>query len=154
MPPRSVKMKRFIFGFQRRVWWPKWTPASRSSRIETTDTCCPFLLGLAVRAPAGPGGTGVRPDVGTPTPAWPPGSGTSPGMLADPCALERGIQVGRERRLDCDPLAGEGMREGEARRVEELPLEAEIARDAVDGIARDGQLDRSEVDADLVRPPR
>src|SRR5436305_52571 len=27
MPPRSEKMKRFIFGFQRRVWWPKWRPA-------------------------------------------------------------------------------------------------------------------------------
>src|SRR4051794_36787615 len=42
MPPRSVKRKRRILGFQRRVWWPKWTPASRSSRIETTDTCVPF----------------------------------------------------------------------------------------------------------------
>src|SRR5580693_4465879 len=29
-------MKRFIFGFHRRVWWPKWTPASRSCRMETT----------------------------------------------------------------------------------------------------------------------
>src|SRR5919109_283395 len=38
MPPRSVKMKRRILGFQRRVWWPKWTPASSSSRMETTDT--------------------------------------------------------------------------------------------------------------------
>ena len=37
MPPRSAKMKRRIFGFQRRVWWPKWTPASSSSRMETTD---------------------------------------------------------------------------------------------------------------------
>src|SRR5918995_3206482 len=37
MPPRSVKMKRRIFGFQRRVWWPKWTPASKSSRMLTTD---------------------------------------------------------------------------------------------------------------------
>src|SRR3954451_17097591 len=36
MPPRSEKMNRFIFGFQRRVWWPKCTPASRSSRMETT----------------------------------------------------------------------------------------------------------------------
>src|SRR5699024_6113131 len=26
----------FILGFQRRVWWPKWTPASRSCFIETT----------------------------------------------------------------------------------------------------------------------
>src|SRR5437016_6225252 len=36
MPDRSVKMKRRIFGFQRRVWWPKWTPASSSSRMEAT----------------------------------------------------------------------------------------------------------------------
>src|SRR5882757_5406796 len=36
MPLRSVKMKRFIFGFQRRVWCPKWTPLSSSSRIVTT----------------------------------------------------------------------------------------------------------------------
>src|SRR2546430_11010583 len=36
MPLRSVKMKRFIFGFQRRVWCPKWTPLSRSWRIVTT----------------------------------------------------------------------------------------------------------------------
>src|SRR5215218_4845354 len=35
MPPRSPWMKRRIFGFQRRVWWPKWTPASRSSRSST-----------------------------------------------------------------------------------------------------------------------
>src|SRR2546421_69940 len=43
MPPRSVKMKRFIFGFQRRVWWPKWTPASSSSFMETTGMVSPFL---------------------------------------------------------------------------------------------------------------
>ena len=43
MPPRSVKMKRFIFGFQRRVWWPKWTPASSSSFMETTGIESPFL---------------------------------------------------------------------------------------------------------------
>src|SRR5437764_5047964 len=36
MPLRSPKMNRFIFGFQRRVWWPKWTPASSSCFIETT----------------------------------------------------------------------------------------------------------------------
>src|SRR5665647_2073668 len=29
-------MKRFILGFQRRVWCPKWTPLSRSWRIVTT----------------------------------------------------------------------------------------------------------------------
>src|SRR5581483_7720734 len=30
MPLRAPKMYGFIFGFQRLVWWPKWTPASRS----------------------------------------------------------------------------------------------------------------------------
>jgi hypothetical protein len=29
-------MNRFIFGFQRRVWCPKWTPLSSSWRIVTT----------------------------------------------------------------------------------------------------------------------
>src|SRR5947209_19383928 len=37
MPLRSPKMYSFIFGFQRRTWWPKWTPASKSSFI-VTDT--------------------------------------------------------------------------------------------------------------------
>src|ERR1700751_5730045 len=36
MPLRSPKMKRRIFGFQRRVWWPKWTPASNSCFMLTT----------------------------------------------------------------------------------------------------------------------
>src|SRR4029079_9205839 len=31
MPFRSPKMNGFIFGFQRFVWWPKWTPASSRS---------------------------------------------------------------------------------------------------------------------------
>src|SRR5512137_2133976 len=30
MPLRAPKMYGFIFGFQRLVWWPKWTPASSS----------------------------------------------------------------------------------------------------------------------------
>ena len=69
-------------------------------------------------------------------------------------AVERGREVGRERRLGLDPLAGERMVEGEPRGVQELALEAEVAGDAVDGVAGDRQLDRLEVDADLVRPPR
>ena len=48
MPPRSVKMKRFIFGFQRRVWWPKWTPASSNSFMETTGMRAPFSVSIAV----------------------------------------------------------------------------------------------------------
>src|SRR4051812_3427174 len=31
-------MNRRIFGFQRRVWWPKWTPASSSCFMLTTAT--------------------------------------------------------------------------------------------------------------------
>src|SRR3954453_12902039 len=67
MPPRSVKMKRRILGFQRRVWWPKWTPASSSSRIETTDTVCPPCGWVSVQpaegagAPARDAGTATRP---------------------------------------------------------------------------------------------
>ena len=44
------------------------------------------------------------------------------------------------------------MLEGEPRRVEELPLEAELACDPVHRIAGDGEVDRREMDADLVRP--
>src|SRR5882762_6507714 len=33
MPLRAPKMYGFIFGFQRLVWWPKWTPASSSWRM-------------------------------------------------------------------------------------------------------------------------
>src|ERR671935_52379 len=59
-------MKRRIFGFQRRVWWPKCTPASSSSRMETTDIGFPFWLGL-LSFRRGSGGTGIRR-----TPAPPP----------------------------------------------------------------------------------
>src|SRR6185437_5063676 len=41
MPPRSPKMKRRILGFQRRVWWPKCTPASSNSRMVTLGTRIP-----------------------------------------------------------------------------------------------------------------
>src|ERR1700761_9089468 len=36
MPLRSVKMNRFILGFQRRVWGPKWVPLSSSCFMLTT----------------------------------------------------------------------------------------------------------------------
>src|SRR5713226_5006566 len=44
MPLRSPKMYTFIFGFHRRVWWPKWTPASRSSFIEMSTPNVPPVL--------------------------------------------------------------------------------------------------------------
>jgi len=42
-------MYRFIFGFQRLVWWPKWTPASRSclsvtSGMRKRTSCFYFRL--------------------------------------------------------------------------------------------------------------
>src|SRR5438128_1488726 len=155
MPPRSVKMKRRILGFQRRVWWPKWTPASSSSRMETTDISIPF--GWRVCCRRGPDGTGVRR-----TPAPPPvlrrrvGIGKpvnrSGGLLAG--AFECGHEVARKRRFRQHGLGGEGMLEREARGVEELALEAELVRPAVDRIARDGEVDRREVHPDLMRAPR
>src|SRR5699024_8573368 len=39
------KMKRFIFGFQRRVWCPKCTPLSRSWRMVTTAMARPSWCG-------------------------------------------------------------------------------------------------------------
>ena len=52
MPLRSVKMNRFIFGFQRRVWCPKWTPLSSSWRVVTTAMAVPFFAEGASAAPA------------------------------------------------------------------------------------------------------
>jgi hypothetical protein len=46
------------------------------------------------------------------------------------------------------------MREGQARGVEELPLEPEIPRDPVGRVAGDGEVDRREVDPDLVGSAR
>ena len=51
MPLRSPKMNRFIFGFQRRVWCPKWTPASSICRMVTTAMVMSPLLRLAAHAP-------------------------------------------------------------------------------------------------------
>src|SRR6478752_2608535 len=39
-------MKRFIFGFQRRVWCPKWTPLSSSWRMVTTAIAVLLLLAV------------------------------------------------------------------------------------------------------------
>ena len=51
IPLRSAKMKGFIFGFQRRVWWPKWTPASSSWRMETDGTVSDLLSVRFLRGP-------------------------------------------------------------------------------------------------------
>ena len=49
MPLRAPKMYGRIFGFQRLVWWPKWTPASSSCRIETDGTVSDLLFGSFLR---------------------------------------------------------------------------------------------------------
>ena len=83
-----------------------------------------------------------------------PAQGTSAcPVLRAPGALEGGFQIGGERRLGVDRFAGDRMREREPCGMQELALQFEV-RHAVDPVARDGQVDRREVDADLVRPPR
>src|SRR2546427_3301442 len=69
MPLRSPKMYFCIFGFHRLVWWPKCTPASRSSFI-------------------------VRAAMGPPSVVPPPRSG-SPGVPPK----WRGVRDGRLRRV-------------------------------------------------------
>src|SRR5438105_8675232 len=50
MPLRSPKMYFCIFGFQRLVWWPKWTPASSSS----------FIVSVAIRLSPPPSPPGAK----------------------------------------------------------------------------------------------
>src|SRR5207245_11374317 len=112
MPPRSVKMKRFIFGFQRRVWWPKWTPASSNSFMETTGMRAPFC-GLGCDAPARPR---RKPDELQPpsTEEFPPVEGTldeANGSRGSSKRAEEGRQIGRQLRTGLDPLSGDRMRE-------------------------------------------
>src|SRR3990172_8556106 len=49
MPFRSPKMYFCIFGFQRLVWWPKCTPASRSSFIVNAAMDPPRFASAALR---------------------------------------------------------------------------------------------------------
>src|SRR6185369_13567057 len=51
MPLRSPKMYSFIFGFQRFVWWPKWTPASSRSFIAVAAKLPPFVEIQATHLP-------------------------------------------------------------------------------------------------------
>src|SRR5690606_21474306 len=57
---RSPKMKGAIFGFQKRVWCPKWTPASSICLMDTPDIHTPVGLGLRAALPAIPAGTCLR----------------------------------------------------------------------------------------------
>src|SRR5574341_1454916 len=71
MPLRSPKMNCFIFGFQRRVWCPKWTPASSRSLIATLAATA-FTSGAAVE-------TAVVSDNSRP-PSCQPGARDAPGL--------------------------------------------------------------------------
>src|SRR5712671_5743340 len=142
MPPRSAKMKRRIFGFQRRVWWPKWTPASSRSRMETApveagsvetgpvETDMGKLLpdSFCRRAPAEveahlPRGEARAPRLGR------RGVGTGRGKVSwvesplvrvafSACPLQRCGELRRERRGDVDRRLRDRMGEREARGVE------------------------------------
>ena len=68
-------------------------------------------------------------------------------------ALERGREVVGQRRLDLDPLPGERMVEREPGARAGTAARGRGRRDAVDRVAGDRQVDRGEMDADLVRPP-
>src|SRR5436190_15094143 len=76
MPPRSAKMNRFIFGFQRRVWWPKWTLASSKSFMETTDTVFLSVVFGTAGGPREEPAQYLQPSVGTASRASAAGSGT------------------------------------------------------------------------------
>src|SRR6266540_508384 len=49
MPLRAPKIYGFIFGFQRLVWCPKWTPASSNCFIEISPTLFSFSFDLPFR---------------------------------------------------------------------------------------------------------
>src|SRR5579885_2271390 len=158
MPPRSVKMNRFIFGFQRRVWWPKWTPDSSSSFMETTGMRAPFSVRLrfaggsrveaGLRARPPPTEVALPGRRNTERPEW-----YRPRLLV-PSGQGREVrrELGRERRDGLDPPPGDRVREGELGGVQELPAKRRF-RHPVHRIAHDGQVDRGQVDANLVHPP-
>ena len=72
-------------------------------------------------------------------------------MGSDPSSSKCALQVLGQSRRNVHAFTGERMREAEPRRVQELALEPELVRTAVDGIAGDREPDRGEVNADLVR---
>src|SRR5215813_13401740 len=89
MPLRSPKMYFCIFGFQRLVWWPKCTPASRSS----------FMVKLAIGVLSF--GSPPIPSGGTPR-APPAGAGD---RISRSCVVM--LRSGRVLRVDTNVLLGE-----------------------------------------------
>ena len=70
MPLRSPKMKRFIFGFQRRVWCPKWTPASSICRMVMTAIANSFAVDRPATGAGATASGGGLDRVGRPTGRW------------------------------------------------------------------------------------
>ena len=168
MPPRSPWMKRRIFGFQRRVWWPKWTPASSSSRMPTSGmVLLPWFVvrcGTAARtAERGPGERSALGRAG-------PRSGRSvrrvDGVSVTRISVRKSADGAslRQARSSAARSAGaavtstgsprDRVREGQARGVQELaPQPEQRPASPYSGSPRDRVADRLQVDADLVRAP-
>jgi len=76
------------------------------------------------------------------------------GSLAAAGFLERLRQIGRQGRLEIQLDLRDRVDEPKPLRMQELPLETEVALHTVGRIAGDGKIDLGEMDADLMRPPR
>ena len=71
MPLRSVKMKGRICGSQRRVWWPKWTPASSSCfKVLEPRSIASLLIFRPVQMAFACEGRGLAPGVLTQSTDW------------------------------------------------------------------------------------
>ena len=75
----------------------------------------------------------------------------APVALGRPRQLQRGGQIRGQIRADVHLRPRQRMGEPKPPRVQELPLQAEVAGHPVDGVAADRKVDRLQVDADLVR---
>src|SRR5262245_22230109 len=114
----------------------------------TTATTC--LLLVVFDAAGGGGwnrwysGTTTHPPAGT-------GYRAAGSLAGRPQATEIRGEVVRQRRFDLDSLARERVRERKSVRVQELAPEL-LVRNAVDAVSHDREVDRGQMDADLVRP--
>src|SRR5271165_1473385 len=124
-------MKRRIFGFQRRVWWPKCTPASSSSAIPTSATGCSLYVCVAFPCGwSGPEelncmslcGQGRDPSPhGSKFRLTPENSRTSGRRASRSLKLGQYLlQVRGQRREHLDALLAQRMVEGQAGGVQEL----------------------------------
>src|SRR5687768_11444243 len=119
MPLRSPKMNRFIFGFHRRVWCPKWTPASSSCFMVTTGAmgrtpspAVPEVRRHALRRTTAGGDDGDESMVGRDLPAeceCSDGPGASDGPIAPDPESSRGRGERPGPVVDPEGGAGDGV---------------------------------------------